>query len=535
MNIKAILFAIILAISNGGINAQSQPTATECDQTVIVVGAGVAGLSAAKQLKAKGFTVIVLEAQDRTGGRLKTDYSLGFAFDEGASWIHGPTNNPITVLANDAGLTTYLTDDENTSIFNAAGTEYPSSITDSAYTAYEDLLAEVIENGDQESSVKKITLQLNPQFESDPLLKYMLSAYLEFSSGGDIDSLSSLDFRDDEAFAGSDLIITNGYDKLTDFLAEGLDIRLSHSVTQIDYSSSTVVVTANSTSFEADYVLCTVPLGVLKKNIISFNPILPSGKTEAIAGTQMGQVNKFLLVFDSTFWDNSLQYIGYTPDTKGKYNYFMNINKFAAQSNALMTFAFGNFSELTENQSDTEVIAEIMIHLKAIYGNSIPDPTSFKRTKWKSDPYTFGSYSYATNERRSSDFDSLAESVSDRLFFAGEHTIKDYRGTVHGAHLSGMSAAQEISELCSQTTGQYEQKIDEIIKVYVDHKSQKIYFSYDESINGLALVSLMDTQGKQVVNQYCRNSIDISNITSGLYVLNVSIDNKQYQAKLYCK
>ncbi|MFX9680530.1 FAD-dependent oxidoreductase, partial [Acinetobacter baumannii] len=71
------------------------------------------------------------------------------------------------------------------------------------------------------------------------------------------------------------------------------------------------------------------------------------------------------------------------------------MNKFV-QQNALMTFAFGNYSAFTETLSDAQVITEIMLHLKSIYGNSIPNPTSFLRTKWGVNPHTFGSYSFAT-------------------------------------------------------------------------------------------------------------------------------------------
>ncbi|MFX5998859.1 FAD-dependent oxidoreductase, partial [Acinetobacter baumannii] len=91
--------------------------------------------------------------------------------------------------------------------------------------------------------------------------------------------------------------------------------------------------------------------------------------------------------------------------------------------------------------SDAQVITEIMLHLKSIYGNSIPNPTSFLRTKWGVNPHTFGSYSFATTGTTTTDFDTLSNSVDDKLFFAGEHTNKQYRGTVHGAYLSGLREA----------------------------------------------------------------------------------------------
>jgi monoamine oxidase len=88
-----------------------------------------------------------------------------------------------------------------------------------------------------------------------------------------------------------------------------------------------------------------------------------------------------------------------------------------------------------------------MLHLKTIYGSSIPNPTRMLRTKWGENVHSFGAYSYATNGTTTEDFDTLAKTVSNKLFFAGEHTSKEYRGTVHGAYLSGMREADKIIDL----------------------------------------------------------------------------------------
>lgn len=155
----------------------------------------------------------------------------------------------------------------------------------------------------------------------------------------------------------------------------------------------------------------------------------------------MGSLNKSLLT-----WDTNLQYIGYTPEQKGKFNYFMNVGKFTT-ANALMTFAFGDYSLQTEQMSDAQITDEIMVHLKAIYGNSIPEPTNMQRTKWNTNQYTFGSYSFATNGPTGEDFEIFEEPVNNKIFFAGEHTIINYRGTVHGAYLSGVREARKIIDL----------------------------------------------------------------------------------------
>ena len=103
-------------------------------KTVIIVGAGISGLAAAKKLKEEGFSVIVLESQDKVGGRLRTNRSLGVAFDEGASWIHGIKGNPITPLAKAAGMETAFTDDDSLIIYDLGG----NVISDDLYSKTED-------------------------------------------------------------------------------------------------------------------------------------------------------------------------------------------------------------------------------------------------------------------------------------------------------------------------------------------------------------------------------------------------------------
>ena len=416
-------------------------------KTVIVIGAGISGLAAAKKLKDKGFNVIVLEAQEKIGGRIRTDRSLGIAFDEGASWIHGPKGNPITNLASQADANTYLTDDDSLKVFDNNGTAYSDAFLDAQYTQFENALNAVRSIGTQSQSFLEVFNSLYPTQENNRLWKYMLSAYLEFDTGGDISTLSSKYFDDDEAFSGKDVIVTNGYDKIANLLGQGLDIRLNSRVTEVNYTSIKSLVNVNGDSVEADYVIVSVPLGVLKNNSVSFNPTLPIDKQGAIENTKMGNVNKFLFSWNTAFWETDVQYIGYTPDTKGKFNYFMNMLKFLPATNSLMTFAFGDYATVTETMSDAEIISEVMAQLKTIYGNSIPNPTNMLRTKWGQNINTFGAYSFAPNGTTSTDFDTMAKEISNKLFFAGEHTIRDYRGTVHGAYLSGIREADKIIAL----------------------------------------------------------------------------------------
>lgn len=415
------------------------------NKTVIVVGAGISGLAAARKLKDKGFTVQVLEAQDRVGGRLRSDRSLGIAFDEGASWIHGIDGNPITDLAQKAGMATFHTDDESLVSYDLGGVLRSEAAFSSVEAEYYSILETLMNHGSPTKSFETVFFEQYPQFANDRLWRFFLSTYMTFDRG-DLDKTSSLLYNEGEEFDGIEKIATNGYDTIPTFLATGLDVQLNQRVTKIDFSGKMVKVAHNGLVSEADYVIVSVPLGVLKKNKIEFLPALPTAKQTAIEKVGMNCVNKFLLTWDTAFW-NDEQFIVYTPEAKDKFNYFVNVKKFHPSVNALMTFAYADFARQTETMGDAQIMDEIMGHLRDIYGASIPYPTALLRTKWDTNENAFGAYSFTAIGTEMRHFEDLAEAIDDKLFFAGEHTEVDYFSTAHGAYLSGIREADKILAL----------------------------------------------------------------------------------------
>ncbi|MFM9951839.1 MAG: flavin monoamine oxidase family protein [Saprospiraceae bacterium] len=414
-------------------------------KTVHVIGAGVSGLAAAKKLKEQGFTIMILEAQEKVGGRLRTDRSLGVAFDEGASWIHGTNGNPITSLAQQAGMQAFPTDDESLLSYDIGGLARNNTVYSDAEDEFYAILETLMNSGNANQSFETVFNSLYPAYANDRLWKFFLSTYLTFDTG-DLNRLSSLLYDEGETFGDDERISTNGYDAIPNYLATGLNIQFNQKVTKVDYSGTKVKITHNENESEADYVIITVPLGVLKANIIQFIPALPAAKQNAIQKVGMNCVNKFLLTWDTAFWDD-VQYIAYTPEARDKFNYFVNVKKFHPTVNALMTFAYADYGRQTEIMTDAEIIDEIMLHLKDIYGSNIPNPSNMLRTKWQSNENSLGAYSYTAVGTEMRHFDDLAESVNDKLFFAGEHTEVDYFSTVHGAYLSGLREADKITDL----------------------------------------------------------------------------------------
>lgn len=415
------------------------------NKSVIIVGAGISGLAAAKKLKEKGFLVTVLEAQEKVGGRLRSNRTLGIAFDEGASWIHGINKNPITDLAQKAGMNTFETVDTSRKSYDIGGILRNPTTFDTAEDKLYQILDTMMTKGSATQSFETVFNAQYPNYVNDRLWKYLLSTYVSFDTG-DLDKLSSLLYNEGEEFGGVEKIATNGYDTIPNYLANNLTIQLNQRVTKVDYSANKVKVTHNGTVSEADYVIVTVPLGVLKNNRIEFAPALTTVKQNAIQKVGMNCVNKFLLTWNTAFWDD-VQYISYTPEIRDKFNYFVNVKKMHPSVNALMTFAYAQYARQTESMTNAQIISEIMAHLKDIYGTSIPNPTNLLRTKWQTNENTFGAYSYTAVGTEMRHFDDLAEEVNDKLFFAGEHTEIDYFSTVHGAYLSGIREADKIMAL----------------------------------------------------------------------------------------
>ena len=113
------------------------------DKKIVIIGSGISGLGAAKYFKDRNIDVIVIEAQDRVGGRLRTNRSLSVPFDEGASWIHGSQGNPITELATLSGADTFLTDDDNVAVFDIDGTEYTDNVLTTEEDEFDDLVGSI--------------------------------------------------------------------------------------------------------------------------------------------------------------------------------------------------------------------------------------------------------------------------------------------------------------------------------------------------------------------------------------------------------
>ncbi|MDZ7875353.1 MAG: FAD-dependent oxidoreductase [Rhizobium sp.] len=199
---------------------------------VVVVGAGMAGLSAAATLVAAGAEVVVLEARDRIGGRIFTDRSLGVPVEQGANFIHGFNGNPVAALASKAGGMPFFVDEEQSAVLLSGGEEPEDFEIDDLWEEIERIEEKAAEeaDGDAALSLLDIIELLDPALLQEPIGNWGLTDMWENELGAPLSAISALHFNSGEVYPGPDAVLLQGYDLLPRHLADGLDIRLGEAV-----------------------------------------------------------------------------------------------------------------------------------------------------------------------------------------------------------------------------------------------------------------------------------------------------------------
>ena len=420
----------------------------------IVVGAGVSGLTAARLLQDAGRRVIVLEARDRTGGRVHTDRTAE-ATDLGASWIHGVTDNPVAAAAAAFGMRTveftvggYQVDSRPITYYGPDGRK----LTDDEARAFaadvhaaDATLVEVIAASAPDASYRDVTEEALARQDWDADRAQRVREYLEHRSeeqyGAWIEDLAAHGL-DDDSIDGDEVVFPDGYGVLPDRLADGLDVRLEHVVTGIDWSDGARVRTSRG-EFEADTVVVTLPVGVLRAGAVEIVPPLPAVNADALGRLQMNAFEKIFLRFPERFWDDDVYAIRQQGPESRWWHSWYDLTALHGEP-TLLTFAAGPAATGTRDWDDESVIESVLAQLRRLYGDRVVTPTGLHRTAWQDDPYSHGSYAYMTLGSTTADHDDLATPVGDVLHIAGEATWTDDPATVPAALFSGHRAAERI-------------------------------------------------------------------------------------------
>ena len=416
----------------------------------LVIGAGLAGLSAARRLQEAGYDVLVLEARDRIGGRVWTSTRWSeLPLDLGATWIHGVRGNPITALADGIQARRLRTEYERSVLHDVDGSQVKGPRA-AALDALREQLVDALEHAQQRGrdvSVQAVADALATRMKATPAqrrdLAFAVSASTEQEYAGSASQLSAHWFDAADGFDGGDVLFAEGFRVIVDHLAEGLRIERNQVVREVHWRSDAVRVVTTSGEFEADRVLVTLPLGVLKAGSVRFVPELPAAKRDAIRRLGMGTLNKCYLKFPEAFWDEDADWLEYLPNTPGAWTEWVSFHRVARQP-VLLGFNAADRGVEIEAWSDEAIVEDAMRTLRTMHGDDIPDPLDAQITRWHRDPFARGSYSFNALGSTPAARDALAAPVEGTLFFAGEATGRKYSSTTHAAYLSGERAAREM-------------------------------------------------------------------------------------------
>ncbi|KAG6591825.1 Polyamine oxidase 4, partial [Cucurbita argyrosperma subsp. sororia] len=370
--------------------------------SVIVIGGGIAGVAAARALHDASFQVILLEARDRLGGRIHTNYSFGFPVDLGASWLHGVCKeNPLAPLISKLGLPLYRTSEDNSvlydhdlesyALFDMEGKQVPQELVKKVGKVFEAILEEADKVRDEYTEDMTITRAFSIVFERRPELKMdglahkVLQWYLCRMEGwfaADANTISLKCWDQEELLPGGHGLMVRGYLPVINTLAKGLDIRLGHRVSKV-----------------VDDI------------------------TKLRSRSKTGQHSLLMLLL--------------LPSLLG---YFLNLHKATGHS-VLVYMPAGQLAEDIEKLSDEAAANFAFTQLKKILPDA-SEPINFLVSRWGSDVDTLGSYSYDIVGKPHDLYEKLRIPI-DNIFFAGEATSTSFPGSVHGAFATGVMAAED--------------------------------------------------------------------------------------------
>ncbi|KAL8915413.1 MAG: hypothetical protein Q9172_006882 [Xanthocarpia lactea] len=310
-------------------------------------------------------------------------------------------------------------------------------------------------------------LDLSPQ---DMRLINWHYANLEYANAVNLSklSLSGWDQDTGNEFEGQHAQVVGGYQQVPCGILQypsQLDLRTRKAVRRISYDSdgrhggTARIQCDDGEIIDADRIVLTTPLGILKEGSVTFDPPLPKWKLEPINRLGFGTLNKIVLVYDKPFWDVEQDMFGLLRESdipgsldqedyvenRGKFYLFWNCIKTSGRP-VLIALMAGEAAVQAESTEDADLVIGVTKELRRMFKDTkVPMPSETIVTRWGNDRFARGTYSYVGPTSLPGDYDVMARAVGN-LHFAGEATCGTHPATVHGAYISGLRAASEIIE-----------------------------------------------------------------------------------------
>ncbi|MFM7446817.1 MAG: flavin monoamine oxidase family protein, partial [Tabrizicola sp.] len=392
---------------------------------VLVLGAGMAGLGAARILHDAGVKVTVIEARDRIGGRTHTSHLWpDLPVDMGASWIHGTKGNPLTKLAKELGLKVTPTTYELSVTRDDKGCEVDFIKPAKRALAMVERARERVDDADEDMSLQA-AIEAFPEWKKlSPhdrrIARLAINTRIEHEYGGDWSLMSAWHFDDGKDIGGHEALVSPGYGAMAHHLARGLDIRLAEPVLKIAPERTGVAVTTTKGVHHADHAIVTLPLGVLQSGRVAFAEPLDPARQRAIDKLGVGLLNKCILRFDHAFWPAEVDWMEILGPQETLWCDWTNLQKATGQP-LLVGFNAARMADEVEGWDDATTTASAMAALRAMFGTSVPDPLGSQISRWRQDPFALGAYSFKAVGTSTLDRKALfGTDWEGRLSFAGE-------------------------------------------------------------------------------------------------------------------
>ena len=423
---------------------------------VVVVGAGISGLSAARALADAGVDVVVLEGRDRLGGRTHTVEIEGTPVDLGASWIHDGGGSPMLDYVDSLGIERMPAVNAGialtASVFDRTTGAFPADEARTMLTGAMAGFALAGERIEQLGPGLDVGRALDEVLaEVDPAIRRTFGALLSMNEGKD-DEEMSFDFLRRHFFSGGavheDSMPRGGYRRVVDALADGLTIHLEAAVERIVQTGDGVTVHTSSGDFGGSHALVTVPLGVLKVESIAFDPPLPAAHRAAIERVGFGVLEKVVLAYDRAAWQIDGTPTHITIVDVGGPDWPMIIDQSTWYGAPVVVgLATGERARALAMRPESERVAALHDTICALSPGQGPTLLSATATSWVSDPFVLGCYANialgTAPDQHVADVATLG-SPHGRVLFAGEHTCEVGTSTVDSAWISGLREAGRL-------------------------------------------------------------------------------------------